>query len=173
MGETIDLTGEWRGHYVEDGGRHPIAMRVDQRGARLRGTMSDEDTLFLADPRHVLGDSLDELQMEVGDDLNCGGATSAPATSTIAGTVTGRTVSFTKRYDGTISTEMWIGALAFRTEVEDHEIYYHGVVGNDGVLRGTWSSGRLDAASDADAPGEGESLVDLSRGAFEMRRADA
>lgn len=146
-----DLTGAWRGHYVQAGREHGISMRVAQRGQSLVGAMRDDETLWI---------SHDTLVREGAEPVShpVDVVTELPADSVLEGDVLGRAVSFVKRYRGTHTFTLLLGDQSVSASVEGHKVLYRGELDDSGrVLRGEWTIPTSDGE-------DGES------GAFELRR---
>lgn len=124
----FDLTGTWRGHYEQSGGRHGIVLVVAQKGGAIVGRMRDEDTL---------------LMHSVKVDDGGGEATAVtqlPEHATVEGDVRGQQVTFTKRYHGSQKTHFWRdGKSGARLEIRGHSVRYTGALDPSGdLLRGVW-----------------------------------
>jgi hypothetical protein len=152
------MTGTWRGHYVQNGARHGIEMQVVQRGQSFVGAMRDLDTLTtqafrLVQPAGESGDAVDLGEAESWSTL--------PERSTIEGEVDGELVRFTKHYQGTARSSLWIpGKFEHHEERPGHRVLYEGTLTADGTtLGGHWHI----PAPEPDAP-------DL-RDRFELSRA--
>lgn len=152
-----DISGIWRGHYEQAGGRHGIAMQVVQRGESFVGRMRDDDTLISgAVTVHAEGHVDARGQPLVLEAETLG---SLPEHSVVEGEVHGDFVEFDKRYLGVHRISSWIGGREFHHELADHRVRYAGRLDADGaVLRGRWSL----HGCPPDGPG--------CSGAFELRR---
>jgi hypothetical protein len=155
---THDLTGDWRGHYEQAGGRHGIRMVVAQKGQSLVGRMQDDDTVLMGTVRVPLATRKDGSPLTTGEaEL----VTTLPESSRIEGDVDGARVAFTKSYQGSQRTVMWMGGNSMEIEIPSHSVAYRGELDADGsTLRGEWRLRSRDGV-----PGE--------RGAFELRRERA
>ncbi|MBK8975275.1 MAG: hypothetical protein IPM29_05075 [Planctomycetes bacterium] len=138
MDASIDLSGEWQGHYEQEGGRHAIRMSVTQLGGRLHGAMSDEDTLFFGETPDEDGD--DEQDPAGAEPIQY--ASSLPSTSRIDGSVEGAEVRFVKTYEGEHAVDFWNGERQVRVVFEGHAVVYAGRVAADGRrIEGRWHIG--------------------------------
>lgn len=135
-----DLSGDWEGHYVQDGRRHGIAMHVVQRGQSFVGSMQDADTLLAGaqkiDPEVFGKDSMAARlvgEVEILAEL--------PARSIIEGEVQGRVAQFTKTNQGATHTSVRLagkGEIVF--EVTGHAVRYLGTVTVAGdEIAGHWT----------------------------------
>lgn len=154
---TIDLTGAWQGHYVQNRGRHGIAMRVVQRGQSFVGAMRDTDTL-LAGRAVVRAPAADAAAAPavVGE---AEVLSSLPEHSTVEGEIEGRIVTFVKTYRGNSSLDVWVpGRPPGKVEVKGHQVHYRGTLAADrDELTGYWTI----------TPARGGPRL---RGAFVLRR---
>ena len=141
-GVTIhaDLSGDWEGHYVQDGRAHGISMRVVQRGQSFVGEMRDADTLLAGsqklDRTTMGGDTMAERlfgEVEILAEL--------PERSVVEGEVQGRVVTVTKTYQGPTHTSVRLaGKTEIVLQVTGHAVRYLGTVAYDGrELAGHWS----------------------------------
>lgn len=148
----IDLTGTWRGHYEQSGGKHGISMVVAQRGGAIVGRMRDDDTVLVEGLRIAGGG-------RPGRAAEATAMTELPEHARIEGDVQGRTVVFAKHYEGAQRTTVWHGDQQLQLELPQHSVIYRGTLDADGeVLRGLW---RIPPRE----PG-----AHLEQGAFELRR---
>jgi hypothetical protein len=137
---TIDLSGDWEGHYEQNGGRHGISMHVAQRGNSFVGAMRDADTVLAS--REVL--HAQPVEGEGAQPQVVGEAevlSTLPERSIVEGELVGRVVSFVKSYQGKSTTSVWVADRANMTfEFAGHRVHYHGTldVGGD-ELAGHWS----------------------------------
>lgn len=159
MTTAFDLTGTWEGHYVQNGRRHGISMRVVQRGQSFVGAMRDADTLLVSHERlHTAsGDgSKDTEQIGEAEVLS-----SLPEHSSIEGEVEQRLVTFVKRYQGKTSTSIWVPGRANVTfEVPGHDVHYRGMLSLDGTtIAGMWRIPKQQTGGE------------LMRDRFELQRA--
>ena len=163
MERAFDISGSWRGHYVQGGGRHGISMEVAQRGQSIVGRMRDEDTV-LSGRAEV--PTVDEEGAQTGTiDLETMGV--LPEFSVVEGDVDGVRVTFDKRYEGTHKVTAWIeeGEEA-QFEIESHLVRYEGELDEGGArLRGTWRIRCGDEDDEAACDGD-----DDASGAFELLR---
>lgn len=136
---TIDLSGDWTGHYEQDGGRHGLSMRVVQRGQSFVGAMRDVDTLMAS--REVLHARAADgsQQPEIIGEAEV--LSSLPEHSTIEGEVEGRLVTFVKSYQGKSSTNVWVpGRAKMQFESPGHQVNYRGTLDATGTeLAGHWT----------------------------------
>ncbi|MEQ1633815.1 MAG: hypothetical protein ABL997_15650 [Planctomycetota bacterium] len=164
---TFDLSGAWKGHYLQNGRAHAITMRVVHKGQSLMGSMHDEETMWI---------SHDELATDrPGEDAPpprpIDVLTVLPPESTIEGDVDGRSVSFCKRYRGTHSFTLLIGDDSVSAELEGHRVWYRGELDQSGsVLRGEWSIPPFPIEDDGDSDQESDDEAVSDRGAFELHR---
>ena len=135
-----DLSGDWEGHYVQDGRTHGITMRVAQRDQSFVGEMRDADTLLAGsqklDRAAMGGDTMAERlfgEIEILAEL--------PERSIVEGEVQGRVVTFTKTYQGPTHTSVRLaGKTEIVLQVTGHAVRYLGTVATDGrELAGHWS----------------------------------
>ncbi|MCK5942047.1 MAG: hypothetical protein KAI24_08775 [Planctomycetes bacterium] len=151
MERATDISGRWRGHYEQDGGRHGISMEVAQRGGSFVGRMRDEDTVLSGTAKVP---TIDEQGTENGSvDFETMGV--LPEFSIVEGDVDGRSVAFVKRYEGTHSVVAWIdeGEEA-QFEIPGHLVHYQGELVDDGSkLTGEWRIRCGDERGDGDAVG--------------------
>ena len=136
---TFDLSGEWAGHYRQNGGRHGISMRIAQRGESFVGAMRDADTLLASrETLHAQAADGESKQPEVLGEAEV--LSAVPEHSIIEGEVAGRVVTFVKSYQGKSSTSVWVGARANMTfEFPGHQVFYRGTLDAAGqVLTGHW-----------------------------------
>lgn len=154
---TIDLTGTWEGHYLQNGRRHGISMQVVQRGQSFVGRMRDADTM-LASQEQLRTPSRANPKVEVITAAEV--ISTLPEFSIVEGEVAGRVASFVKSYQGKSTTSVWVGDTATRTfEFPGHQVHYVGTLDAGGnLLHGHWSI----------APRNGEKSL---RDHFELRRA--
>lgn len=140
LSHTFDLTGTWEGHFVQNGRRHGISMRVVQRGQSFVGAMRDVDTLMVSHERlHTAGgDGGKEKEAEAGSEAEV--LSSLPEHSSIEGEVEQRLVTFVKRYQGKTSTSIWVPGRANVTfELPGHDVHYRGMLSPDGTtIAGMW-----------------------------------
>lgn len=137
---TIDLTGDWQGHYEQNGGRHGISMHIAQRGQSFVGRMRDVDTVLA---------SREVLHAQAADDAGkrpevIGEAevlSTLPEHSIVEGELTGRVVTFVKTYQGKSSTNVWVANRASMTfEFPGHQVRYRGTLDPSGTeIAGHWS----------------------------------
>lgn len=135
-----DLSGDWEGHYVQDGRRHGIAMRVAQRGQSFVGSMRDADTLLAGTQTldaEVFGtDSMAQRLLGEVEIL-----AQLPEHSVVEGEVHGRVAQFTKTYQGPTHTSVRFadkGEVVL--EVTGHAVRYLGTVSIDGgEIAGHWT----------------------------------
>ncbi len=157
MTNAADLTGEWRGHYEQDG-RHAIAMQVEQRGRIFVGWMRDSDTLTLGTARTYDIDEDEDAPIATGE---CDVAFALPEISVIEGVVEGRRVRFLKRYQGTHTISALTAADLPPIAIEDHRVVYEGELDAAGAtITGQWT---------VPAPYG----LPATTGSFELRRAPA
>lgn len=138
LSHTFDLTGTWEGHFVQNGRRHGISMRVVQRGQSFVGAMRDVDTLMVSHERlHTAGGDGDKDTELVGE---AEVLSSLPEHSSIEGEVENRLVTFVKHYQGTTSTSIWMPGKPHVTfEVPGHDVHYRGMLSLDGnTIAGMW-----------------------------------
>jgi hypothetical protein len=135
---AFDLTGTWEGHFVQNGRRHGISMRVVQRGQSFVGAMRDADTLMVSHERlHTAGgDASKDIEMVAEAEV----LSSLPEHSSIEGEVEKRLVTFVKRYQGKTSTSIWMeGKANITVEVPGHDVHYRGMLSLDGnTIAGMW-----------------------------------
>jgi hypothetical protein len=138
LSQTIDLTGTWEGHFVQNGRRHGISMRVVQRGQSFVGAMRDVDTLMVSHERlHTAGgDESKDTEMVAEAEV----LSSLPENSSIEGEVEKRLVTFVKHYQGKTSTSIWMpGKANITVEVPGHDVHYRGMLSLDGnTIAGMW-----------------------------------
>lgn len=149
----FDLTGSWRGHYLQSGSRHGITMRVVQRGQSFVGQMQDSSTTRAGKIRMwTEGSSSTEIEQ----------LSTLPAESTVEGEVEGRSVAFVKSYRGKAVTSVFVpGRDPLQFEFPGHQVHYLGTLHEAGdVLHGHWWI-------------HGPAGSKPQRGHFELRRADA
>ena len=160
MANARNVSGDWQGHYEQDGGRHGIRMQVAQVGQSFVGEMRDEDTVLSGRSEIAVYDEAECAAEAV--ELETMGV--LPERSIVEGTVEGDRVVFDKCYQGAHTQSAWIdGGDEMHLEVPAHTVRYEGELEPGGdVLRGRWS-----------IPGEvgddGEP-VELASGTFELRR---
>lgn len=143
-----DLSGEWRGHYHQDGGRHGISMRVVQTGAAFRGVMRDEDTLLMGTVGPEDAERLREL-LSSSAEAPPETVTSLPEESTVEGRIDGDSFHFIKRYRGVQRTSLWLEDGEIQIELDGHCVHYRGRIEQDGhLLRGRWTLALDDAEGD-------------------------
>ncbi|MBK9387836.1 MAG: hypothetical protein IPN34_23720 [Planctomycetes bacterium] len=131
-GAPHDLSGTWRGHYLQARARYGIAMEVAQEGARLRGRMRDEHTL-IAGTEKLRGDDPGE------DPTDYELLITLPEHSEIEGEVDGDRVSFVKRYLGKHTARALSERNELEVEIDGHHVLYAGHIEEGGaVLRGFW-----------------------------------
>jgi hypothetical protein len=148
---AADLTGHWAGHYVQRGQRRGIQARLTQVGARLSGTMSDEQTefdqsLFEMAAEAGLPPGADEqiisrLREQFPDDPKAPirASMTLPPDSVLEGLVEGRTVTFLKTYQGDAFSGFRIGDRRVGMSVSGHGVHYRGEVSGDGQsIEGQW-----------------------------------
>jgi hypothetical protein len=129
---SFDLSGNWRGHYLQARGRYGISMEVAQEGTRFRGRMRDEHTL-IAGIEKLGGDEPDEVPTDF--DL----LITLPEHSEIEGEVDGDRVSFLKRYLGKHTARAFSEQNELEVEIDGHSVFYSGSIEESGeVLRGFW-----------------------------------
>jgi hypothetical protein len=153
---TTDLTGSWEGHYLQNGRRHGISMRVAQRGQSFVGRMRDVDTL-LASQEQLRTPSRTNPKVEQISDAEV--MSTLPEYSIVEGEVEGRVVKFVKTYQGKSTTSVWVADTAAMTfESPGHQVSYLGTIDGKGeLLTGRWSL----------TPKPGEKAL---RDRFELRR---
>jgi len=157
MERAFDISGRWRGHYEQDGGRHGISMEVAQRGGSFVGRMRDEDTMMSGTARMPV---VDEEGAETGTvDLETMGE--LPEFSIVEGDVEGGHVGFDKRYEGTHTVTAWSeDVVDAQFEIPGHVVRYEGEIAADGsCLRGEW---RI-AIGDEDGSGDAVGTFELFR----------
>ncbi|MBL8755967.1 MAG: hypothetical protein JNK15_21910, partial [Planctomycetes bacterium] len=136
---TIDLTGDWEGHYVQNGGRHGISMRVVQRGASFVGRMRDVDTLMAS--RQELRAPTDDAELLGEADV----LSTLPEHSTVEGEAEGRVVTFVKRYHGKSTTTVSVAGRTMNFTAPGHAVQYRGTLDAPGdELAGHWSIDAVD-----------------------------
>lgn len=136
---TLDLSGDWAGHYEQGGGRHGISMRIVQRGECFVGAMRDVDTLMASrEVLHALAAD-GAPQPEVIGEAEV--LSTLPEHSTVEGEVAGRVVTFVKSYRGKSSTSVWVpGKAKMQFEAPGQQVQYRGTLTADGQqLAGHWT----------------------------------
>lgn len=156
-----DLGGDWEGHYVQDGRKHGITMRVAQRGQSFVGSMRDVDTLLAGTQtldREVFGE--DTMAARLLGEVEI--LAELPEHSVVEGEVHGRVVNFMKTYQGPTHTSVRLagkGEMVF--EMTGHAVRYLGTLSTDGAeIAGHWTIEPKDGAR-------------LMRDRFTLRRASA
>jgi hypothetical protein len=143
---TIDLTGDWQGHYVQDKGQHGISMRVVQRGGSFVGRMRDVDTLLAS--RQELRAPTDGAELLGEADV----LSTLPEHSTVEGELDGRVVAFVKSYHGKSTTTVSVNGRTMNFTAPGHAVQYRGTLAADGdEIAGHWT---------IDAPDGGKPLRD-------------
>ena len=154
MERAFDISGRWRGHYEQDGGKHGITMEVAQRGGSFVGRMRDEDTMMSGTTRMPV---VDEEGAEAGVlDLETMGE--LPEFSIVEGDVEGDHIGFDKRYEGTHTVTAWNeDVVEAQFEITEHRVRYEGQIAPDGsCLRGEWRIPCGDDDGNGDAVGSFE-----------------
>jgi hypothetical protein len=131
------MTGTWRGHYEQYGTRHGIEMRVVQRGESFVGAMRDLDTLTAQPVRWREPATADHPEVDHGE---AEWWHTLPERSNIEGEVDAARVQFTKHYQGTTRSSVWLaGKIDIHEERPGHRVLYTGTLSADGdVLTGHW-----------------------------------
>jgi hypothetical protein len=161
---TFDLSGAWKGHYVQNGKEHAISMRVVHKGHSLMGAMHDEETMWISEDELAT----DQEGLDAPPPRPVEVLTVLPPESTLEGDVDGRRVSFCKRYSGTHSFTLLLGDASVSAELEGHRVFYDGELDDSGcVLRGEWSIPPFDADSEG---ARAEEALGGDRGAFVLHR---
>ncbi len=143
---TIDLTGDWEGHYVQNNGRHGISMRVAQRGSSFVGRMRDVDTLLVS--RQELRAPTDETEVLGEADV----LSTLPEHSTIEGEIEARVVTFVKHYKGKSTTTVSVAGRTMNFSTPGHAVQYRGTIDFAGSeIAGHWT---------IDAPDGGKPMRD-------------
>ncbi len=142
-----DLGGDWEGHYVQDGRKHGITMRLAQRGQSFVGSMRDADTLLAGTQtldREVFGD--DTMAARLLGEVEI--LAELPERSVVEGEVHGRVVNFMKTYQGPTHTSVRLagkGEMVF--EMTGHAVRYLGTLSTDGAeITGHWTIEPKDGA---------------------------
>ena len=137
MSKQHDITGTWRGHYEQGGGRHGISMEVVQKGEAFVGRMRDEDTLLSGTVDTVTIDADGDVEAESPPAVTMG---VLPEFSIVEGSVEGDAVYFDKRYQGSHEISVWVADRGeAHIEIPDHQVRYEGAIDQDGGrVRGQW-----------------------------------
>lgn len=142
-----ELGGDWEGHYVQDGRKHGITMRLAQRGQSFVGSMRDADTLLAGTQtldREVFGE--DTMAARLLGEVEI--LAELPEHSVVEGEVHGRIVNFTKTYQGPTHTSVRLagkGEMVF--EMTGHAVRYLGTLSTDGAeITGHWTIEPKDGA---------------------------
>lgn len=142
-----ELGGDWEGHYVQDGRKHGITMRLAQRGQSFVGAMRDADTLLAGTQtldREVFGE--DTMAARLLGEVEI--LAELPEHSVVEGEVHGRIVNFTKTYQGPTHTSVRLagkGEMVF--EMTGHAVRYLGTLSTDGAeITGHWTIEPKDGA---------------------------
>ena len=136
MTTAADITGSWRGHYEQSGGRRGISMQVVQKGQSFVGRMRDAETLLSGSAELLRVDAdgveLEPLRMESVGEL--------PEYSIVEGSVVGDHVEFDKVYQGAHRITVWVpGHGEAQHEIPEHRVTYRGrLQAGATVLRGEW-----------------------------------
>jgi hypothetical protein len=150
----VDLSGDWRGHYEQEGRRFGISMHVEQRGAAFAGEMRDEHTLISGSFDLGATDGSPELA-----GLRVEALTSMPERSVIEGELVDDRVLFVKRYLGEQKMLCQLENQEFEIGFADHRVTYEGRLVEGGTaIAGRWRFPSFDSE-------EGD-----ESGVFELRR---
>jgi hypothetical protein len=151
MSLSLDLTGRWVGHYVQNDQEHPITADLVQLADRLSGSMYDgrpdrECSVFEAACQAGLPPGTDE---QIAANLRqmvpaVPGApiryvAHVPTNSVLEGRRSGRTVSFLKTYQGISFDGYKVGDQLVGIQKDAHAVHYEGQLSPDGlVIEGRW-----------------------------------
>jgi hypothetical protein len=147
-----NLSGQWKGCYMQSGAERKITAVIAQTENRITGTMRDwvtefERSLFDAAREAGLPPGADE-QIDEGLRRLHPAAGKAPirsksrlpSDSTIEGTRQGRFVVFTKTYQGQHFSGYQIGDREVGWTAEHHAVRYSGRIEQDGNrIEGVWT----------------------------------
>jgi hypothetical protein len=136
---TIDISGDWQGHYEQNRRQHGISMHVVQRGQSFVGAMRDAVTLLASTERlrAMRGSGAGATDTAVQAEV----LSSMPEHSTVEGEVEDRLVTFVKSYRGVSSTNVWVaGKAKLKIEAPGHQVHYRGTLAANGnEFAGYWT----------------------------------
>jgi hypothetical protein len=151
MSSSTNLTGRWRGHYLQHGQERPITADLLHRGDRLSGTMCDghpdsEYSLFELAQHAGLPPGADEqIELQLRQTLPDAPAgpiryvSHLPSGSVLEGQCKGPVVAFLKTYQGTSFSGYKAGDRLVGTERKGHSVHYEGRLSPDGLaIEGRW-----------------------------------
>src|SRR4051794_38523343 len=151
MPDARNVTGRWRGSYLQHDRPHPITAELVQEGERLTGSMRDDDTdrasgLFEYSSEVGLAPGADEQidakLRELFPDVRSGPirfVTHLPPESSLEGRVRGANVTFLKVYRGAHFGGFEVGDHLVGHRIEGHAVHYGGVLSPDGrEIEGRW-----------------------------------
>jgi len=134
-----DLGGDWEGHYMQDGRKHGVTLRLSQRGQSFVGSMRDADTLLVGTQkldREIFG--MDTVAARLLSEVEI--LAELPEHSVVEGEVNDRVVNFTQTHQGPTHTSVRLagkGELVF--EMTGHAVRYLGTLSTDGAeIAGHW-----------------------------------
>ena len=134
---TMSLSGDWEGHYSQYGAPHSIRAAITQKGNRLTGVMTDDET----DASHSLNEVAFESISPGSDEIldaqlrrmfpGSGSSevriqTVLPSRSRLEGTVAGDYVVFKKTYLGEHRIRYLLGDRGLEYILPSHSVRYDG-----------------------------------------------
>ncbi len=148
----FDISGEWVGDYSQSDRRSPIRATLQQEGQRLSGTMVDlrtssDRSLFDAVAEAGLPPGTDEQideqvrrLLQANDKEPIRARAVLPEQSLLNGQVRGRSVRFTKIYQGQHIVGYQLGDRGIAQVIERHAVEYSGRLAVDGQsIQGQWT----------------------------------
>jgi len=151
MSLSLDLTGRWVGHYVQNDQEHPITADFVELADRLSGSMYDGqpdreysvfDTAFHAGLPPGTDEQIEaKLRQMVpavpGAPIRY--VSHLPSNSDLEGRRTGQAVFFLKTYQGTSFGGYKVGDQLLGIQKDGHVVHYEGQLSPDGlVIEGRW-----------------------------------
>lgn len=150
-GTQKSLTGRWKGHYVQNGAKFGITVSWTQNGTGISGEMNDLQT----EREQPLSDVVAQSNLPPGADEQIAERiyellpdqprtriqfrSVLPESSSVEGTIQGKSIKFRKTYQGQTKQEYKVGDEKVHSFEDGHAVEYQGQLSVDGDrINGEW-----------------------------------